>query len=117
MTHQDSSPDPQSRSTLAFSRRAFLHFSAAAGAYSLITEPMLAAAAGAHRPVTPDAVMIDSNENPLGPCQAAREAISAIIPQGGRYCDPLTKELIHTFADMEGLKPEWIRAFAGSTQP
>jgi len=26
--------------------------------------------------------MIDSNENPLGPSQSARDAMAAIIPQG-----------------------------------
>jgi histidinol-phosphate aminotransferase len=62
-------------------------------------------------------VMIDSNENPLGPCQSAREAISAIIPQGGRYLDHLTGDLIHTFAQKEGLNPDWVHAFPGSTPP
>ena len=98
-----------------FSRRSFLQFSAAAAAFHIVTEPMLAAAA--RRPVSKDGVMIDSNENPLGPGQAAREAISAIIPQGGRYLDNLTDDLIHTFAQQEGLNPEWIRAFPGSSPP
>jgi len=98
-----------------FSRRSFLQFSAAAAAFHIVTEPMLAAAA--RRPVSKDGVMIDSNENPLGPGQAAREAISAIIPQGGRYLNNLTDDLIHTFAQQEGLNPEWIRAFPGSSPP
>jgi histidinol-phosphate aminotransferase len=74
-------------------------------------------AAAAPRPYTQDGVMIDSNENPLGPCQSARDAISAIIPQGGRYCDNLTDDLIHTFAQSEGLKPDYIHAFPGSSPP
>jgi len=74
-------------------------------------------AAAARHPISKDAVMIDSNENPLGPSQSAREAISAIIPQGGRYLDNLTDELIHTFAQQEGLHPEYVRAFPGSTPP
>jgi histidinol-phosphate aminotransferase len=61
--------------------------------------------------------MIDSNENPLGPSQSAREAISAIIPQGGRYLDHLADDLIHTFAQLEGLNPDYIRIFPGSTPP
>ncbi len=73
------------------------------------------AAASRRRPHAADAVLIDSNENPLGPCQAARDAVSAIIPQGGRYSDNLTDELVSTFATMEGLKPEWIYCTAGST--
>jgi histidinol-phosphate aminotransferase len=74
-------------------------------------------AAAARRPVSKDGVMIDSNENPLGPCQSARDAISAIIPQGGRYLDNLTDDLIHTFAQQEGLNPECVHAFPGSTPP
>jgi histidinol-phosphate aminotransferase len=103
-----------------FSRRSFLHLSAAASAAAafqiMSSEPMLAAAAR-RRPHAKDAVLIDSNENPLGPCQAAREAISAIIPQGGRYSDNLTDELVSTFAQMEGLNPEHIYCTAGSTPP
>ncbi|MGA9392247.1 MAG: pyridoxal phosphate-dependent aminotransferase [Candidatus Sulfotelmatobacter sp.] len=80
----------------------------------MVSEPMLAAVAR-QRPLSRDGVMIDSNENPLGPGQAARDAISAIIPQGGRYLDSLTDDLIHTFAQQEGINPEWIHAFPGST--
>ena len=97
------------------SRRLFLQLSAAAAALQIVTEPMLAAAA--RHPFSNDGVMIDSNENPLGPCQAAREAISAIIPLGGRYLDNLTDELIHTFAQQEGLNPEYVHAFPGSSPP
>jgi histidinol-phosphate aminotransferase len=97
-------------------RRTFLQLSAAAAALRFVTEPMLAAAAR-HQPFSKDAVMIDSNENPLGPSQPARDAVSTIIPLGGRYLDNLTDELIHTFAQQEGLKPDCIQAFAGSTPP
>src|SRR5271155_115071 len=104
---------PQSRSS--FSRRSFLQLSAAAAAFKMVNEPVLAAAA--RRPAPKDAVMIDSNENPLGPSQPARDAIAAIIPQGGRYLDNLTEELIHTFAQQEGVNPDCIHAFPGSTPP
>jgi len=98
---------------LSPSRRTFLQLSAAAAALQIVTEPLLAAAA--RPPFAKDGVMIDSNENPLGPCQAARDAISAIIPQSGRYLDHLTDELIHTFAQQEGLNPDYVRAFPGSS--
>jgi histidinol-phosphate aminotransferase len=100
---------------LSSSRRTFLQLSAAAAAFQIVTEPMLAAAA--RRPFSKDGIKIDSNENPLGPCQAARDAISAIIPQGGRYLDNLTEDLIQGFAQQEGLKPEYIHAFPGSSPP
>ena len=104
---------------LSPSRRTFLRLSAvasAAAAFNMVSEPMLAAAAR-HRPFSTDAVMIDSNENPLGPSQPARDAMSAIIPLGGRYMDNLTDELVHTFAQQESLSPDYIHAFPGSTPP
>ena len=104
-----------SESFSLFSRRSFLQLSAAAAACPFVTEPMLAAAA--RRPYSPDGVMIDSNENPLGPSQPAREAIAAIIPQGGRYLDNVTDDLIQTFAQLEGLSPDYVRVFPGSTPP
>jgi len=64
--------------------------------FHVVTEPMLAAAARRRVPFSKDAVMIDSNENPLGPGQAARDAISAVIPLGGRYLDNLTEDLVNT---------------------
>src|ERR1700683_4306947 len=97
------------------SRRSFLQLSAAAAAFQIVTEPMLAAAA--RRPSSKDGVMIDSNENPLGPCQAARDAISAIIPQGGRYLVNLAEDLVDTFARQEGLNPDYVHAFPGSSPP
>ncbi|MFY9977029.1 MAG: hypothetical protein WAK22_02285, partial [Candidatus Sulfotelmatobacter sp.] len=95
-----------------FSRRSFLQASAAAtAALPFMTEPLLAAAAAVHRPYTADGVFIDSNENPLGPSQTAREAIAAIIPQGGRYSDNLTDGLVHAFAQAEGLNPDYVHVF------
>ena len=77
---------------------------------------MLAAAAR-RQPPPPGAVMIDSNENPLGPSVGARNAMAALLPQGGRYLDQLTEDLVKTFAQMEGLNPDYIHATVGSTPP
>ena len=113
-----------SRSITTPSRRTFLQLSASAAAataagFRLYTEPMLARAAApyaaSHDPL--NAVMIDSNENPLGPCASAREAIAAIIPQGGRYRDDLSDDLVKLFAHQEALKLDYIRLFAGSSEP
>jgi len=102
----------------SLSRRSFLQVSTAASAalaFRVVSEPMLAHAA---RPSVPEgAVMIDSNENPLGPCAAAREAIAAITPQGGRYLNPLTGQLAKQFAQSVGVTEEHVRFFAGSTEP
>ena len=101
-----------------FSRRSFLHWSAAAStaaAWRVVTEPMLAWAEVKNVPK--DAVLINANENPLGPCRAAREAMAAILPQGGRYQLELTDELTQAVAAKEGLKPEYLRIFPGSSEP
>ena len=102
----------------AFSRRSFLHLSTAASAglaLRIITEPMLARANV--KVFAKDAVVIDANENPLGPSAAARQAIAEITPQGGRYSLGLTDELIASFVQREGLKPEYVRVFPGSSSP
>jgi len=103
-----------------FSRRSFLHLSAAASAataFHLMTEPMLAAQARHRPPHATDAVVIDSNENPLGPSQSARDAMAAILAQGGRYRTELTDELVSTFAQAEGLNPDFVNITVGSTPP
>ena len=99
------------------SRRSFLSLSAAASAalaLRVVTEPMLARARVKNVPV--DAVRIDANENPLGPCAAAREAVAAIAPQGGRYLDNLTDDLVKQISAMEGVKTDCIAVQAGSTE-
>src|ERR1035438_5161768 len=101
------------------SRRSFLTLSAAASAafaMRIVTEPMLAHARRVHN-FPKDAIRIDANENPLGPSASAREAASAIVAQGGRYCDSLTDDLVKTLAEMEGLKLEQVRVYAGSSEP
>jgi histidinol-phosphate aminotransferase len=100
------------------SRRSFLSLSAAASAavaFHIVTEPMLAHARLHTFPK--DAIRIDANENPLGPSASAREAAAAIVSQGGRYSDWLTDDLVKTLAEMEGLKPEQIRVYPGSSEP
>lgn len=99
------------------SRRSFLQWSAVASvalACPILTEPLLAAR-GKHP--GEGGVMIDSNENPLGPCSAARDALVAILPQGGRYLDGMTDDLTRTLAAVEGLKPEQVAIYPGSSAP
>jgi histidinol-phosphate aminotransferase len=68
-------------------------------------------------PFPKDSVIIDANENPLGPCSVAREAIAKITSDSGRYSFWLTEDLAKRFAAQEGLKPEYVRAFPGSGEP
>jgi histidinol-phosphate aminotransferase len=108
--------------SVASSRRSFLKLSATAATvagFRLVTEPMLAHAAR-RQAATGDrknAIFLDSNENPLGPSAGAREAIAAITPDGGRYRDDLTDALVKLFAQQEGLKADYVRLFAGSSEP
>ncbi|HKV60659.1 MAG TPA: pyridoxal phosphate-dependent aminotransferase [Candidatus Acidoferrum sp.] len=100
------------------SRRTFLQLSAAATAamaFRIATEATLAA--DERHVFHPGAVIIDANENPLGPCDAARKAIVDLAPQGGRYSYWLHDEFVKTFAEMEGIKPEYLRVFPGSSEP
>ena len=104
---------------LSPSRRSFLTLSAAASAAAtlrIFTEPMLAYAAAPIR-VARDGIMINANENPLGPCAAAREAVISMAPQGGRYSFWLTDEVVSQYAQLEDLKPEYIRFYPGSSDP
>src|SRR5579862_8673247 len=61
------------------------------------------------RVMSADAVRISSNENPLGPCPEAVEAIASIAKFGGRYSPHGEQaEFVKTVAEVEGLKPEYI---------
>ena len=100
------------------SRRSFLQAStvaSAALALRVVTEPMLAYAGWPHYP--DDSILLNSNENPLGPCAAARDAVIAITPKSGRYLDHHTEELIKQFAQSVGVTEEQVRIYAGSSEP
>src|SRR5689334_21256751 len=113
---------------LACSRRSFLQLSSGAagalvmgGATSLMGVDVASAAPSraltSEGPRPANAVVIDANENPLGPCTNARESLVSVAPQGGRYSDWLTTELVSTFCSLEDLKAEYVRAFPGSGGP
>jgi histidinol-phosphate aminotransferase len=64
-----------------------------------------------------DAVKINANENPLGPCAEAAEAIRSIVSSGGRYMFETGEELAQTLAEQEGLRASYVQVFAGSSDP
>ncbi len=103
----------------SFSRRSFLQVSTAASAavaLRFVTEPMLAYAQ--ELPYAPvGGVRINANENPLGPCAAARSAVAAIMPEAGRYRFRLTEEFVNLYAQSIGVKADHVRIFAGSSEP
>jgi histidinol-phosphate aminotransferase len=65
----------------------------------------------------PDTVMINANENPMGPCPEAADAIHSIVAKGGRYLYGETFKLDKILAEQEGVKPSYVMAFAGSSDP
>jgi histidinol-phosphate aminotransferase len=89
----------------------------AGGSLPFFSESAMAQLSAVKGPIPEDAVKIDANENPLGPCEAARQAIVGIIPKGGRYLYNETDTMAQTLAEMEGLKPEYIRPYPGSSAP
>lgn len=102
------------------SRRSFLRLAAATSAIAAVPIFTEARLAHADRPKFADpnkGIHIDANENPLGPSEAARTAMANILPKGGRYEFSLQTDLEETFAKMEGLEPDHVVAYAGSSEP
>ncbi|HEY0795605.1 MAG TPA: pyridoxal phosphate-dependent aminotransferase [Acidisarcina sp.] len=104
------------------SRRSFFRLAgAAAGAAAvlpILTEGQLAHASQTimnSKPKPAGAVLIDANENPLGPCAEAIDAMQRLLPQGGRYNADLGVKMVDLFAQQQGLAPEYIFPYAGST--
>ena len=115
-------PAPASR---GFSRRGFGKLAAglAAGAATpIFTEPALAQLSLV-RDIPPDAVKINANENPMGPCPEAADAIHNVVKRGGRYDYQDTDALAEAMAAVENVKfspkpaESYIQIFAGSSAP
>ena len=102
-----------------FSRRSFGRIAALIGAGAAL--PFYNESAMAQlsqvRGMPADAVKINANENPLGPCAEAVEAIHSVVKMGGRYSYELTDELQETLAAQSEVKPDYVRPFAGSSAP
>ena len=75
------------------------------------------------RNMPPDAVKINANENPMGPCPEAADAVHNVVKQSGRYMYELTYDLAETLASQEGVKfnykPDgaYVDVYAGSSAP
>ncbi len=65
----------------------------------------------------PNAVIISSNENPLGPSAAALAAIAKASVQGGRYHHESKGELLEAFSAQFGLKDGYVTLWPGSSTP
>jgi len=102
-----------------FTRRNFGRIASlitAGAALPFYNEPALAQLSRV-RNIPPDAVIINANENPLGPCPEAADAIHSVVQKGGRYMYDLTDAMVTTLAEQEGVKPNYVEAYAGSSAP
>jgi histidinol-phosphate aminotransferase len=118
------------------SRRTFLRYAGLAAAAPILTEAhfaMAAMEAAKPAPVTPgvptadmllrtflpeNAVLINANENPLGPSKAARELVANITAMGGRYdIYNETAKLAQIFAAQHNLPEDHVVVYPGSSDP
>ncbi len=102
-----------------FSRRSFGKIAtviAAGSSLPFYNEPAMAQLSKVTN-VPPDAVMINANENPLGPSAEARDAVHSIVSQGGRYLYGETDKVQKLMAEQEGVKLDYVRIYPGSSAP
>ncbi len=101
-----------------FSRRSFGRIAAmitAGATLPFYNEPALAQLSKINAP--PDAVLLNANENPLGPCKEAREAAARMIEHGGRYRYSEADRVQQLLSEQEGVKLDYVRVYAGSSAP
>jgi histidinol-phosphate aminotransferase len=114
---------PESRRDLirrGFSRRDFGRLAAlvtAGAALPFYNESVLAQGLSALPNLPPDAVRINANENPMGPCPEAVEAICKVVSQGGRYLYNETFAFVAQMAEVDGVPRDHVMPFAGSSDP
>lgn len=103
-----------------FSRRDFARLAAlitSGAALPFYNEAALAQGLSAFANIPPDAIRLNANENPMGPCPEAAEAIHKVIQQGGRYLYGETFAFATLMAEVEGLPNDHVLPFAGSSDP
>jgi histidinol-phosphate aminotransferase len=103
-----------------FTRRDFARLAAlmtAGAALPFYNEATLAQGLSAGPRIPADAVKINANENPMGPCAEAIEAIQKLVPQGGRYLYQEMSAFAELLASIEGLEHDHVLPFAGSSDP
>jgi histidinol-phosphate aminotransferase len=112
---------PRKEAEMSFTRRAFVKAVGIGGASVLAARreawATLVQAPGAARPPRP--LLLHNNENPLGPGEAALDAVRSALGQGGpagRYSYDLVPDLHRAIADRFGVSPENVVTGCGSTQ-
>lgn len=109
-----------------FNRRVFgrlATLAAGAAAMPFYNEAVMAQGLSASAaPIPADAVKINANENPMGPCEEAAEAIYSVVKKGGRYLYEETFGFNKILAEQEGVKysagpDSYVLPYAGSSDP
>lgn len=103
-----------------FSRRHFGRIATmltAGATLPFYNEPALAQMSQRAGPIPPNAIRLNNNENPMGPCAEAADAIHNIVQRGGRYMYEQTNDFVELLASTEGVPATYVRAFAGSSAP
>jgi histidinol-phosphate aminotransferase len=103
-----------------FTRRDFGRLAAlltAGASLPFYNEAALAQGLSAMPNLPADAVKINANENPMGPCPEAAEAIHKVVGLGGRYLYNETFAFIAAMAEVEGVSRDHVMPFAGSSDP
>ncbi|MDE2620038.1 MAG: aminotransferase class I/II-fold pyridoxal phosphate-dependent enzyme [Sphingomonadales bacterium] len=107
-------------------RRDVIEGAALAGATAPLAGLFQAAAAGAATPGAgpagmiaslTDAVYINANENPLGPCPDALAVLKQVPALSGRYGMALSGQLAALFARQNGLSADCVAVYPGSFVP
>jgi len=89
----------------------------AGAALPISHEAAMAQGLSASTKIPPDAVRLNANENPMGPCPEAIAAIQKVVALGGRYLYERTFDFIEALAEVESLPKDHILPFAGSSDP
>ena len=114
---------PESRQDLirrGFSRRDFGRLAAlltAGAALPFYNEAALAQGLSAMPNLPPDAVKINANENPMGPCPEAAEAIHKVVSQGGATSTTRPLRSSRRWPRSRGVSTDHVMPFAGSSDP
>jgi histidinol-phosphate aminotransferase len=80
----------------------------------LMAAPMSAAEASYFKTANGGKVRLNSNENPYGPSEKAKQAVVQILSEGNRYPFDVIGELKSLLAKKEGVPAEYIHVGAGS---
>jgi histidinol-phosphate aminotransferase len=97
-------------------RRGFAGVGLAALAGRLLPEAAYAQRAAIKGPLPSDMVWLNANENPLGPPRSSIEAMTKVLPEGGRYHYQEFHDFYTAIGRSEDLAAEQILVGAGSSE-